>query len=206
MSEPIPEWATDFDCWLRREAAARKAIQEAPEYWDDASIDLILSKINPKNWRKPLDRKALARDLEGVATRHAIRGFFDERPTNKQARDWTERIRKLCADLRAALPDPDDLYKDGFARLIFPPGDKVDVLRSAIESLAAIEKLTLIELAEWSTKRGYPNEYLFSKEIPGIYERYFTTGPRGVSNTKNAKNPSGPAISFALTVLNILKV
>jgi hypothetical protein len=206
MSESIPEWATDFDCWMRRAAAERKASQEAPKYWDDAAIELILSKINQKNWRQPFDRKALVRDLEATATRYAMWQFFDQRPTNKKARDQAERIRKLCADLRAALPDPDDLTKDGFAHLMFPTGDKVDVLRSGIANLAAIEKLTLIELAEWSKTKGAPNEWLINEEIPGVYERYFTTGPRGVSNTKHSKNPSGPAISFALAVLQVLNV
>jgi hypothetical protein len=92
---------------------------------------------------------------------------------------------------------------------MFPTGDRVDVLRSGITSLVEFEKLTLIELAEGSKERDDPNsanEWLIDREIPRIYERHFTSLPRGVSYLTGKDQPGGPAINFTLTTLEIMGV
>jgi hypothetical protein len=212
MSESIPVWATDFDCWMRRQAAAQKARQEAPEYWDDAKIDLVLSKIKRKYWREPLDRTALTRDLDHATRLYAMWQIaVDPKPTRKQVRDWAERIQKLCARLLKELPNPDHSNSDGFLQRMFQGGYDLDVLRSATASLTAMEKLAVQRMAATDfqkTENGFntANQWLIDRKIPEIYKLHFIKKPRGVSYTRGRQNPFGPALDFALTVVQIMEV
>jgi hypothetical protein len=219
MSEPIPEWATDFDSWMRRLAAARIEDREEPKFWDEAKVDQVLSKINRRHWREPFDRIGLANDLEAAKRLYDNwRGAFDLRPTSKKITKRAEQIRSLCARLLAVLPNPgnlipktDDVIPDAFGQLMFKGAEKVELLRSAITSLEEVKKLAtqLTSLSEIPREDHGPNtanDWLIGKELPKIYGRYFTGKPQGVSTPRGRQNPSGPALEFLLIVLKIMQV
>jgi hypothetical protein len=220
MSEPIPEWATDFDSWMRRLAAARIEDREEPKFWDEAAIDLLLSEIDERHWSKPLDRGALASELERAKVLYEMwYAAFDRRPTGKKLRDRAEKICRLCERLIEALPRPDALTPcpdeppgEVFGQLMFQTADDVEKLRSTISNLRHIEQLTdrLAKLPEPQKETASPNtanDWLIGKKLPGIFEHHFTSRPRGRSYAPRKQTPAGgPAIRFNLTALKIMKV
>ena len=195
--------------------------QEDEAVWDQRTLDRVLCKVDQKHWVTPFDRDELVRDLRGATRVYQIwRDGLDLRPTSRQLRNRAQQIDRLCQRLLNILPKPDVVLMRSnespdepsaeaiFGQLMFQSADKLDVLDSTIIGLNEIRGLAakLAQIKVDADKRKTANEWLIGQKLPMIYGRYFKTKPRGVSYTVGRQNPSGPAITFTLAVLEIMQV
>jgi hypothetical protein len=93
---------------------------------------------------------------------------------------------------------------------MFPTAVEVDILNATIANLVAIRKLAnqTFSAGASATSEGLKTaaDWLIGKKLAEIYERHFTSKPRGVSYRSGRKQPGGPSIDFTLGVLQIMGV
>jgi hypothetical protein len=206
-------------------AAQRKGRE--PRIFDTAAIERILKKIDPKHWKSPLDREALAQDLELACSHFKIWEACDRAPSKNQLIGQLKGFLKVIVRLRKNLSSRDGVGANGLARALCNTDPQFDAWYAVIANVSVLEEAAEQALARFNegsppiaepsidlqqklvAETKDPNNariWLIGRKLPEIHERYFKSRPYGVSRRSGGGDPEGPAIDFVQEVLCIAQI